>query len=129
MNKTENKLYDALLNGHEGKDLVIKGQNMETGERGERYRVAEDENSISLLYWGNCVATIWRYDDFVTVDTCGYDTRNTCRLINLALRVMEELYGVPYPRASLRIPRNGDLPTWNLDGEWDGCKVDVYPSK
>ena len=114
MRKTHERIIDALVNR---KSLVVRGENMETGERGERYRVTTDR---CLYYWGNKVAQI-RCETTCTIDTCGYNTVTTRGVINTALRAFERLsdkqFSVFIEKGQLYVARDRNFDSPEL---WDG---------
>lgn len=89
-NKAMNTITQALV---DGTAVTIRGQHAQTGERGARYEVTTDGR---VLYWGSQVAhlrgeTCW-------IDTCGFETRTTLKVINAALAALERVSCHGQPR-------------------------------
>jgi len=90
---THNRIREALVNGTE---MRVRGVNMYTGERGDRYRVTAQGE---LYLWGNLVAHL--RPTYCIVSTCGYNTETTRQAINTALGAYGERVGVTMPVVSV----------------------------
>lgn len=72
---------------------VIRGRNAATGQYGVRYEVTEDGR---VRYWGHEVARL--HGETCRIDTCGYQTQTTVKVINAALDALEQRTGQRQPR-------------------------------
>lgn len=107
MNKAMRTIRDALV---AGEAVVVRGQNAQTGERGIRYQVTRDGR---VLYWGHQVAHL--SGETCRIDTCGFQTQTTIKVVNAALEALEQVSCQRQPRVY-----QSQHVLWLGDNQWSG---------